>query len=66
MSRASIAAGANGLIIEVHADPNSALCDGQQSITPAQLQKIVGQTHILAEMIKETYIRTEEDPLHAA
>ena|SRR5258708_4516862 len=51
MSRASIAAGAEGLIIEVHPDPNSALCDGRQSITPEQLQRIVRDTHILAHMI---------------
>jgi len=32
---AAVAAGADGLMIEVHPDPASALCDGQQSITPA-------------------------------
>ncbi len=53
MSRASIAANASGLIIEVHPDPNSALCDGKQSITPQQLQKIVAETRLLAEMMKE-------------
>lgn len=53
MSRASIAAGAEGLIIEVHPDPNSALCDGRQSITPETLQKIVRQTHTLAMMMRE-------------
>jgi 3-deoxy-7-phosphoheptulonate synthase len=54
MSRASIAAGAEGLIIEVHPDPNSALCDGRQSITPEQLQGIVRETHILTYMMHET------------
>ncbi len=53
MSRASIAAGANGLIIEVHQDPNNALCDGRQSITPEQLQKIVREARMLAEMMSE-------------
>lgn len=53
MSRASIAAGANGLIIEVHQDPNNALCDGRQSITPEQLHKIVQQAHILTQMLAE-------------
>ncbi len=53
MSRASIAAGANGLIIEVHQDPNSALCDGRQSITPEQLSKIVREAHILTDMMSE-------------
>ena len=53
MSRASIAAGANGLIIEVHQDPNNALCDGRQSITPAQLQKVVREAHMLTAMMSE-------------
>ncbi len=53
MSRASIAAGANGLIIEVHPDPDSALCDGRQSITPEQLRKVVQESRILAHMMSE-------------
>jgi 3-deoxy-7-phosphoheptulonate synthase len=52
MSRASIAAEAEGLIIEVHPDPNSALCDGKQSITPEQLQKIVQETRLFASIMK--------------
>src|SRR5450432_335366 len=53
MSRASIAAGAEGLIIEVHPDPNSAMCDGRQSITPQQLQKIVRDARVMAEVMQE-------------
>ncbi len=53
MSRASIAAEADGLIIEVHSDPNNALCDGRQSITPEQLHKIVREAHMLTRMIAE-------------
>jgi 3-deoxy-7-phosphoheptulonate synthase len=53
MSRASIAAGAAGLIIEVHPDPNTALCDGRQSITPSTLQKIVRETRAVAEIMRE-------------
>lgn len=53
MSRASIAAGADGLIIEVHPDPNNALCDGRQSITPEQLQRIVYEAHLFAGMLRE-------------
>ncbi|MBP6964875.1 MAG: 3-deoxy-7-phosphoheptulonate synthase [Armatimonadetes bacterium] len=34
MSRAAVAAGADGLLIEVHPDPKAALCDGQQSLKP--------------------------------
>ncbi|GHO86855.1 3-deoxy-7-phosphoheptulonate synthase [Dictyobacter formicarum] len=53
MSRASIAAEAQGLIIEVHPDPDTALCDGKQSITPDQLEKIVRETALLAHMMRE-------------
>lgn len=55
MSRAGIAAGADGLIIEVHPDPNAALCDGKQSITPEQLQSIVHETRLLARLINEEF-----------
>jgi 3-deoxy-7-phosphoheptulonate synthase len=52
MSRAGIAAEADGLIIEVHPDPSKALCDGRQSITPAQLEKIVYETKALTSIIR--------------
>jgi 3-deoxy-7-phosphoheptulonate synthase len=51
MSRAGIAAGADGLILEVHPDPNAALCDGKQSITPEQLRVIIQETQILARLL---------------
>jgi len=40
MALAAVAAGADGLIIEVHNDPANALCDGKQSLTPAQFDKL--------------------------
>ncbi len=40
MALAGLAAGADGLIIEVHPQPDSALCDGSQTITPAELAAI--------------------------
>jgi len=51
MSRAAIAAGAEGLILEVHPEPGSALCDGRQSITVEQLQSIVREAHMVARII---------------
>ena len=51
MSRASIAAGADGLILDVHPDPDSALCDGRQSITPEQLQRVVHETALIAQAL---------------
>jgi len=41
MSKAAIAAGAHGLMIEVHYSPNEALSDGPQMITPQELKKII-------------------------
>ncbi|MDR3248091.1 MAG: 3-deoxy-7-phosphoheptulonate synthase [Treponema sp.] len=41
MSKAAIAAGADGLIIEVHNNPEAALCDGEQSITPASFASLM-------------------------
>jgi len=53
MSRASIAAGAEGLIIETHLEPDRALCDGRQSITPEQLHKIIYETRRLALTLRD-------------
>lgn len=42
LARAAVAAGADGLMIEVHNDPKNALCDGAQSLTPAQFDDLMG------------------------
>jgi len=52
MSMAAAAAGADGLIIEVHNDPVHALCDGAQSITPAQFDELAGKIRALRNVIK--------------
>ncbi len=41
MSLAALAAGANGLIIEMHPDPSTALCDGHQSLAPDELSYLI-------------------------
>jgi 3-deoxy-7-phosphoheptulonate synthase len=41
LSKAAIAVGADGVMIEVHNNPEEALCDGEQSITPTQFDKIM-------------------------
>ncbi|HEX6482831.1 MAG TPA: 3-deoxy-7-phosphoheptulonate synthase [Ktedonobacteraceae bacterium] len=56
MSRAAIAAGTDGLILEVHHDPNSALCDGRQSITPGQLQSVVHDTRLLHQVLERNML----------
>ena len=43
MARAAVAAGADGLLIEVHPDPDRALSDGAQSLRPGQFEELMGQ-----------------------
>ena len=54
MAMAAVAAGADGLIIEVHNDPANALCDGAQSITPAQFDSLMNTLRPLAECVGRT------------
>ncbi|MDI9470221.1 MAG: 3-deoxy-7-phosphoheptulonate synthase [Bacillota bacterium] len=51
LSKAAIAAGADGLIIEVHNDPSRALSDGQQSLTPAAFDALVPELRRVAEAV---------------
>jgi len=51
MARASVAAGAHGLMIEVHHDPDKALSDGAQSLYPDQFEDLMKQIRIIAEVI---------------
>ena len=51
MSKASIAAGADGLILEVHEDPKKAMSDGSQTITPAAFEQIMTDCRRIAEAV---------------
>ena len=51
MARAAVAAGADGLMVEVHPDPNHALSDGAQSLYPEQFQELMSQIRVIAEAI---------------
>lgn len=51
MSRAAIAAGADGLLVEVHPDPSRAFSDGEQSLTHASFQKLMKEINSLASVI---------------
>jgi 3-deoxy-7-phosphoheptulonate synthase len=51
MARAAVAAGADGLIIEVHCDPDHALSDGAQSMFPAQFDRLMAELRIIAPAI---------------
>lgn len=51
MARAAVAAGADGVLIEVHPSPDKALSDGAQSLWPEQFEDLVGQVGIIAKAI---------------
>ena len=51
MARAAVAAGADGLIIEVHNDPDHAMSDGAQSMFPAQFDRLMAELRIIAPAI---------------
>ena len=51
MARAAVAAGADGLLIEVHNDPDHALSDGAQTLFPAQFDRLMAELRIIAPAI---------------
>lgn len=53
MARAAVAAGADGLMIEVHNDPQHAKCDGPQSIRPEEFSQLMGELEILSQSLKD-------------
>ncbi len=54
LSRAGVAVGADGLIIEVHHDPDRALSDGAQSIFPDQFAELMRQVRMIAPVVDRT------------
>ena len=55
LSRACVAAGADGLIIEVHSNPEKALCDGAQSLYPQQYGELCAQLKTIATAVGRTF-----------
>lgn len=53
MAMAAAAAGADGLMIEVHNDPKRALCDGAQSLTPEQFDDVAKRVSEILEVVKK-------------
>ncbi len=51
MARAAVAAGADGLLIEVHNDPDHALSDGAQSLFPDQFDTLMGELRVIAPVL---------------
>ena len=54
MARAAVAAGADGLLVEVHPDPDRALSDGAQSLRPEQFAGLMDQLRIIAPAVGRT------------
>jgi 3-deoxy-7-phosphoheptulonate synthase len=48
VAQAAVAAGADALLIEVHNDPENALCDGAQSLLPEQFEKLMHRLRLIA------------------
>ncbi|HSG05758.1 MAG TPA: 3-deoxy-7-phosphoheptulonate synthase, partial [Nitrospiria bacterium] len=51
MARAAVAAGADGIMMEVHREPEAALCDGEESIKPARFAALMEELKKVAEAI---------------
>jgi 3-deoxy-7-phosphoheptulonate synthase len=54
MARAAVAAGADGLIVEVHPDPDKAASDGAQTLTPGQFAEMMQQVRAIATAVGRT------------
>jgi 3-deoxy-7-phosphoheptulonate synthase len=48
---AAIAAGADGLLIEIHPRPDEALCDGPQALLPTELKQLIDKASIVAQAV---------------
>lgn len=55
MARASIAAGTDGLLVEVHQNPEQAMSDGAQSLYPEQFEKLMQELDIIARAVGKTW-----------
>ena len=62
MARAAVAAGADGLMVEVHPDPTRALSDGAQSLYPEQFAGLVEQIRVIADSIDRTLCTALPEP----
>src|SRR5271165_5428272 len=62
MARAAIAAGADGLLIEVHPDPERALSDGVQSLYPDQFAQLMSEVNVIAQAVGR---RMEAEPVQS-
>jgi 3-deoxy-7-phosphoheptulonate synthase len=61
MSRASVAAGVHGLMVEVHHEPDKALSDGQQALFPTQFREMVEQIFPILTEQQRTKLEQDRD-----
>ena len=54
MARAAVAAGADGILVEVHHDPERALSDGPQALFPEQFERLMKQLRVIAEAMERS------------
>ncbi|HSA91853.1 MAG TPA: 3-deoxy-7-phosphoheptulonate synthase [Terriglobales bacterium] len=66
MSRAAVAAGADGLLIEVHSDPDRALSDGKQSVYPDQFDTLMNEIRQIAAVLRRSVSAPASSPQAAA
>ena len=57
LALAAVAAGADGLIIEVHNDPAHAKCDGQQALTPQKFDALMGKVSAMVDLVGKTLVK---------
>jgi 3-deoxy-7-phosphoheptulonate synthase len=62
MARAAVAAGADGILVEVHPTPDKALSDGAQSLYPDQFTQLMKELHAIANAIGRTIAPTPGAP----
>jgi 3-deoxy-7-phosphoheptulonate synthase len=61
MAKAALVAGADGLLVEVHAAPEQALCDGKQALRPADFATLMGELRRLVPLCGKRWARAAED-----
>lgn len=62
VAQAAVAAGADALLIEVHNDPENALCDGAQSLLPEQFEKLMHRLRLIAMAVDREIAPGVEEP----
>ncbi len=62
LSRAAVAVGADGLLVEVHCDPDRALSDGMQSILPDEFEQLLGEVRQIASVLNRTLTEGTQPP----